>query len=67
MPESPFHLVDSPGRETGVDRRAAAACSRRMAEFFGRDLAGKLYRLDEAKEDGCPAAELGPSDPGNPD
>ena len=61
--EETVHLLESLGRETGVDRRAVAACSRRMAEFFGRDLAGKLYRLDEAKEDGCPAAEMGPLDP----
>lgn len=54
--EEAVYLLESFGRKTGVDRRRVAGCSRRMAAFFGRELAGKLYRLDGEDADRCPAS-----------
>lgn len=55
--EETVYLLESMGRETGVDRRAVAACSHRMAAFFGHDLPGKLHRL-ESPEPAEPSAPV---------
>ncbi|MEM9667224.1 MAG: hydroxymethylglutaryl-CoA lyase [Bacteroidota bacterium] len=44
--EDTAYLLDSLGIETGVDRTRVAAASQRLAAFLGRELTGKLYRLD---------------------
>lgn len=43
--EDTAYLIDSLGVVTGVDRDKVAECSRRIAEFLGKDFPGKLYRL----------------------
>ena len=43
--EEVVYLCDGLGIETGIDVAAVARQSRRMAEFLGRSLSGKLYRL----------------------
>ncbi|MFP4583958.1 MAG: hydroxymethylglutaryl-CoA lyase [Desulfococcaceae bacterium] len=50
--EETVYLLESLGLETGVDRERVADCSRRMADFFGRPLAGRLYRLADAGQEG---------------
>lgn len=65
--EETVYLLESLGRKTGVNRRAVAGCSRRMADFFGRDLAGKLYRLEGEEGDRCREAGDLAEDRGNPD
>jgi len=43
--EDVVYLCDGLGIETGIDAALVARQSRRMAEFLGRSLSGKLYRL----------------------
>lgn len=43
--EDTVHLMNRLGIETGIDITGVAACSRRLSEFFGRSLAGKVYKL----------------------
>jgi hydroxymethylglutaryl-CoA lyase len=44
--EDTLYLLAALGVETGVDAAAVARCSRRLAAFLGKTLAGKLYRLE---------------------
>jgi hydroxymethylglutaryl-CoA lyase len=44
--EDTLYLLAALGVETGVDATAVARCSRRLADFLGKTLAGKLYRLE---------------------
>ena len=44
--EDTLYLLAALGVETGVDAPAVARCSRRLAAFLGKTLAGKLYRLE---------------------
>jgi hydroxymethylglutaryl-CoA lyase len=44
--EDTLYLLAALGVETGVDATAVARCSRRLAAFLGKTLAGKLYRLE---------------------
>ena len=46
--EDTVYLLESLGIETGIDRAAVAAVTRDLAAFLGRDLSGKLYRLEAA-------------------
>jgi hydroxymethylglutaryl-CoA lyase len=43
--EDTVHLMESMGARTGVDWRAVAACTRRLASFLDRELPGRLYRM----------------------
>ncbi|MCP3950629.1 MAG: hydroxymethylglutaryl-CoA lyase [Desulfobacterales bacterium] len=43
--EDTVHLLTSLDIETGIDLGKVAHCSRRMAQFLGKALPGKLYRL----------------------
>lgn len=43
--EDTVHLMNSMGIKTGIDISRVAACSQRLSEFFGRPLAGKMYKL----------------------
>lgn len=43
--EDTLYLLAALGVETGIDAAAVARCSRRLAAFLGKTLAGKLYRL----------------------
>ena len=44
--EDTVHLLTSLGIETGVSIEAVAACSRTLAAFLGRELPGRLYKLE---------------------
>ncbi|MCG6905403.1 MAG: hydroxymethylglutaryl-CoA lyase [Desulfobacteraceae bacterium] len=44
--EDTLYLLAALGVETGVDATAVARCSRRLAAFLGKTMAGKLYRLE---------------------
>lgn len=44
--EDTLYLLAALGVETGVDAAVVARCSRRLAAFLGKTLAGKLYRLE---------------------
>ncbi|MDX1546375.1 MAG: hydroxymethylglutaryl-CoA lyase [Rhodothermales bacterium] len=46
--EDTVYLLESLGVETGIDRAAVAAVTRGLAAFLGRELSGKLYRLEGA-------------------
>ncbi|MEE2839298.1 MAG: hydroxymethylglutaryl-CoA lyase [Acidobacteriota bacterium] len=43
--EDTLYLLHSMGIETGIDLAGVAACSRRLEQFLGRPLPGKMYRL----------------------
>lgn len=43
--EDTVHLLSSLGIQTGIDIEKVAAISRTMADFLGKTLPGKLYRL----------------------
>lgn len=45
--EDTLHLLRSLGIETGINMAEVAACSRELSSFFGRELSGKMYRLEE--------------------
>ncbi|MEE8347967.1 MAG: hydroxymethylglutaryl-CoA lyase [Acidobacteriota bacterium] len=44
--EDTLYLLHSMGIETGIDLPRVAECSRRLEQFLGRTLPGKMYRLD---------------------
>jgi len=39
-------MLESMGIETGIDRDKMAAVTQKVAAFLGRDLPGKLYKLE---------------------
>jgi len=43
--EDTVYLLDAIGVETGIDREAVAAVSRRVEDFLGKRFSGKLHRL----------------------
>lgn len=45
--EDTVHMLGQMGVATGVDLAGVAACSRIVAGLLGRDLPGKLYRIDQ--------------------
>ena len=47
--EDTAYLLGEMGIETGIDIDKVAACSRRMEEFLGKALPGKLHRLGRGK------------------
>jgi hydroxymethylglutaryl-CoA lyase len=46
--EDTAHMLQALGVATGVDLQKVAACSNRLADFLGKPLPGKLYRLGQA-------------------
>ncbi len=44
--EDTIYLLESMGIETGIDRAAVSAITRRLEAFLGRELPGKMHRLE---------------------
>ncbi len=54
------YLMETLGIETGIDKTKVAKCSKKISDFLGKPLSGRMYKLlpEHCTEEQCPAGKL---------